>query len=273
MRAPLLLALMLAVPLAAAADDAADSRAARAAFQKGQTEYNLGNYVEAAKQFEETYRIKPVPALLFNIAQCYRFTGNLEKAVQTYRSFLRNAPATDKNIPLARELLQQVEAALATKTRAEQRAPHGLAAGSKPPDAPPGSAAEPPPASASPAPAAPPATHEVKVAIATTPSTPPSASAPPESVSTAPLPTPAEPGSRVFTWVAGGAAVVALGGGAYLGMQSKKTISDLQTGFHTRSELDSGTASAKSQASTATILLAAGGVLAVVSGVLFVLHF
>ena len=53
-----------------------------------------------------------------------------------------------KNIPLAKELLLQVEAALATKTRAEQRAPHGLAAGSTPPEAPPGSApAEPPPRS------------------------------------------------------------------------------------------------------------------------------
>src|SRR5438552_7486793 len=181
MRAPLLLALLtLAVSLAAAADDASDARGARAAFQKGQTEYNLGNYVEAAKHFEETYRSKPVPALLFNIAQCYRFTGNLEKAVQTYRSFLRNAPATDRNIALAKELLLQVEAALATKTRAEQRAPHGLAPGSTPPEPPPGSAsapAEPRPATAAPASAPPPATHEVKVAIATTPTTPPSASA------------------------------------------------------------------------------------------------
>src|SRR5437660_11755476 len=128
MRAPFLFVLMLAVSLAAAADDASDARGARAAFQKGQTEYNLGNYVEAAKHFEETYRIKPVPALLFNIAQCYRFTGNLEKAVQTYRSFLRNAPATDRNIALARELLQQVEEALASRKKAESAAPHGLAA-------------------------------------------------------------------------------------------------------------------------------------------------
>ena len=67
-----------------------------------------------------------MPALLFNIAQCYRFIGNLDKAVQTYRSYLRNAPPTDKNITLAKELLQQVETALAAQEKASHSAPHGV---------------------------------------------------------------------------------------------------------------------------------------------------
>ena len=54
MRGPALFALVFSLSLAAAADEGADSRAARTAFQKGQNEYNLGNYAEAARQFEET---------------------------------------------------------------------------------------------------------------------------------------------------------------------------------------------------------------------------
>ena len=87
------------------------------------------NYAEAARQFEKTYPIKRVPALLFNIAQCYRFLGDLDKSVQTYRAYLRNAPPTEKNIALANELLQQVETALASRQKAEKSAPHGLAGG------------------------------------------------------------------------------------------------------------------------------------------------
>ena len=236
-----LVLLSLVFSLAAAAEEGADSRAARTAFQKGQNEYNLGNYAEAARQFEETYRIKPVPALLFNIAQCYRFLGNLDKAVQTYRAYLRNAPPTERNIALAKELLQQVETALASKQKAEKSPPHGLAGGT--PEAP-----QPP----------------VERPVSTRPS------APVEAVAPAPA-APLRP--RVYTWVAGGASVLALGAGALYGLKSNKTVSDLQTGYHTRSQIDTQSAAAKSDAGKANVLLVAGAVLAVTAGVLFVLHF
>jgi tetratricopeptide (TPR) repeat protein len=278
-----LAALVLSVALRASADEAADQ--ARANFQKGQAEYNLGNYAEAAKYFEETYRHKPVPALLFNIAQCYRFVGNLEKAVQTYRAYLRTAPEGDKNLELAQELLEQVETALASKKKAESSPPHGLV------PAPPASAAGQPTApaaqpsatavqssAAAPAPAAVPASSrpaEQTVAAATpaasTPVTPvPPAAAP--ATETAAAPAPSSHG-RVYTWVAAGASVVALGGGAMFGLKSKSAISDLQSGYHPTATIDSQTASAKSDASKATVLLVAGAALAVATGVFFALEF
>jgi tetratricopeptide (TPR) repeat protein len=324
MRAPAIFAaLALAFSFGAAADEASDSRAARAAFQKGQTEYNLGNYAEAAKQFEETYRIKPVPALLFNIAQCYRFIGNLEKAVQTYRSYLRNAPPTDKNLKLAKELLDQVEKALASKQKAEQRAPHGLAQGGQ--DAAAGSSTTAPggsttapgssttaagssttaggsttapggstkapagstvasttaaPAGTTPAPGTAPAGSTAPLTTAATSALPASTSTsskpPPDAAPAGALPTPgapSEPAPRFYSWVAAGGSALFLAGGAYFGSKSNKTLSDLKTGFHTQSVIDSQTASAKSDAGKANGMLVLGAALAVTAGVLFVLHF
>jgi tetratricopeptide (TPR) repeat protein len=246
--AALLAAVVLALPSAASAQDEDAPRSARAAFQKGQTEYNLGNYAEAARQFEETYRLKPVPALLFNIAQCYRFMGNLDKAVQTYRAYLRNAAAGDKNVALATELLQQVEAALASKQKAERSAPHGLA---------PGAPADVPPA---------PRTAVPAVSAAPTPPRP----VPSQILSSAP-PEPRQP--RVYTWVAAGTAAAALAGGAYFGHKSSSTLSDLQSGFHTRADIDSQSAAARGDAGKATVMLGVGAALAVAAGVLFALHF
>lgn len=245
-------ALVLLFALQARADEAADQARARAAFQKGQTEYNLGNYAEAAKYFEETYRLKPVPALLFNIAQCYRFTGNLEKAKQTYRAYMRNAPANDKNQPLAKELLDQVEAALASKNKAEASPPHGLVAA--------------PPLPNGPAPVDKPGAATAQPAVAVT-----APKAPAQAVQAAPQP-PAQ-SSHVVAWVSGGAAVVALAGGAFFGMKSKSTLSDLQTGFHDRAFIDAQQDAAKGDASKATIMLVAGAALAAASVAFFALDF
>jgi hypothetical protein len=95
--------------------------------------------------------------------------------------------------------------------------------------------------------------------------------APAEAVSAAPQP-PAPP-SHVVTWVAGGAAVVALAGGALFGMKSKSTLSDLQSGFHSRADIDSQSAAAKSDASKANLMLIAGAALAATAGVLFAFDF
>ena len=86
---PLLAALMLA-PGQATAQDARES--ARQHFQKGQTEYELGHFDSAIREFEEAYRLFPSPAFLFNLGQAYRKLGNNERALFFYRGYLRNTP-------------------------------------------------------------------------------------------------------------------------------------------------------------------------------------
>lgn len=276
-KAALLAVLLLAAPRLFAADDASDR--ARAAFQRGQTEYNLGNFASAATYFEETYRLKPVPALLFNIAQCYRLVGNMEKAAQTYRSYLRNAPPNDRNLQLGREVLAQVEKALASQSHAAAVQPQGLVA--SPPVSDVRAAAKQPAPAAQAAPASPvvPAADRpapgTRVAVAVAPAAGRAATAAPAAATTSErAPTPAEPKrTRTWAWIAAGGSALALGGGALLGVKSNQTISDLKSGYHPTAQIDADSASAKSNASKANLLFAAGGALALVSATFFVLQF
>jgi tetratricopeptide (TPR) repeat protein len=73
----------------AVADVASD---AREHFQKGRTLYDVGRFDDAAREFEAAYQAKPDPALLFNLAQAYRFAGKNGPALIAYRSYLRNLP-------------------------------------------------------------------------------------------------------------------------------------------------------------------------------------
>jgi len=102
-------------------------------------------YPEALESFENAYEKKPVPALLFNIAQCHRQMGHLEQAARVYRSYLRSDPP-EGAARQARELLAKVEEALSKQNSAVQSPPHELSdtSGKKPP-APP-QAVTPPPA-------------------------------------------------------------------------------------------------------------------------------
>ncbi|MBS2025130.1 MAG: tetratricopeptide repeat protein [Deltaproteobacteria bacterium] len=287
-----------------------DDAAARAAYAKGQTEYNLGNYDGALKMFEEAYRLKPVPPLLFNIAQCHRNNGDLQKAANTYRSFIRNANPTDKNLGLAKELLAQVEDALKKQSAAQSAKPQGLAGlGAADPkaaakaDAPPDTKAKPaaeakpetkvadakpaeqkpavdpkpaearPDAVAQPAANKPPAQSQ-QVAAADRAPDRAKTQAPPAAVA-APAPPEKSGGGtqRVIAWSAGGAAAVALAGGALFGLKSKSGKSDLQASEHSQAEVTTMTDQVKSDAKMANLLFVAGGVLAVVSAGLFVIDF
>jgi tetratricopeptide (TPR) repeat protein len=89
----LLLALMLvvAVPMPASvrADEGQD---ARAHYEKGTTLYDLGQYAEAAHEYELAFKLRPSAALLFNIGQAYRLAHEWTTAARTYRAYLRRAP-------------------------------------------------------------------------------------------------------------------------------------------------------------------------------------
>jgi tetratricopeptide (TPR) repeat protein len=80
---------------------------ARALSEQALRQYELGRFAEAARLYESAYELKPVPALLFNIAQCRRQLGDLQGAAAAYRSFLRGDP-DHASAPRARKLLDQV---------------------------------------------------------------------------------------------------------------------------------------------------------------------
>lgn len=69
-----------------------DAHAAKAKYESGARHFDLSEYQSALADFKDAYRIKPDPAFLYNIAQCYRRLGQTEDAIAFYQTYLRRAP-------------------------------------------------------------------------------------------------------------------------------------------------------------------------------------
>jgi hypothetical protein len=92
--------------------------------------YKLGRFQDALDQYSKAYELVPAPALLFNIAQCWRNLVNHERAVFFLEGYLRETKPDAKNRALAQELLveerrlleqEQAEARRRTETEEQQR--------------------------------------------------------------------------------------------------------------------------------------------------------
>jgi PEGA domain len=91
------LALALSLMLSQAPASADDTAKARAAFQWAQKLYKEARYASAIEKFEEAYRLKPHPSILFNIGRCYEQLNEIPRALRSYRDYLKAMPdAKDK---------------------------------------------------------------------------------------------------------------------------------------------------------------------------------
>jgi len=84
------LSAVVACPSNASAQ-ASDEAAARRHFETGASLYLEENYEGAAAAFEESYRIRPVPVVLFNLAQTYRRLYRYGQAIEAYQRYVRTA--------------------------------------------------------------------------------------------------------------------------------------------------------------------------------------
>jgi tetratricopeptide (TPR) repeat protein len=91
---------------------------AKARYDSGTGHYNLAEYKEALQDFKEAYRLIRHPALIFNIAQCYRQLNDPDQAVIFYRAFRREAPNAPNRADIDR-LIGEMERAVQEK-RASQ---------------------------------------------------------------------------------------------------------------------------------------------------------
>jgi tetratricopeptide (TPR) repeat protein len=76
----------------APAYDQKQQKAARAHFDRAEKAFNLGHFEEALAGYQAAYEVLPLPAFLFNIAQCHRNLRNREQAVFFYQRYLSLAP-------------------------------------------------------------------------------------------------------------------------------------------------------------------------------------
>lgn len=107
----LCLALLLAPPLARAADADAVAKA-QTHYRAGKTLYDLGNYEGAIREFAAGYSLVPRPEFLLNLGQAYRRGGDLPKAKEMYLRYLEKAPESAPERPGVHETLQELEAEL-----------------------------------------------------------------------------------------------------------------------------------------------------------------
>ncbi len=75
----------------------------------GKKAFNLGQFEEALAQYSRAYDLKPLPALLFNIAQCHRSLGHWERAAFFFKRYLELSPSVP-DPKLVNDLIAEVEA-------------------------------------------------------------------------------------------------------------------------------------------------------------------
>lgn len=109
------LTLVAAVSPAAAAD-----RPGRALFEQAETKFNLGRFDEALADYQAAYEVEPLPAFLFNIAQCYRNMGNYERAQFFFHRYVALDPRSP-NRPAAERLILEMDRLVAAQAADDSR--------------------------------------------------------------------------------------------------------------------------------------------------------
>jgi tetratricopeptide (TPR) repeat protein len=90
MRAYTLLSLLILHANIAHAQADADLELAKAHFNTGQIYYERGRFPDAAREFEEAYRLSKKPELLYNMGKSYDGSSDAARALFAYRRFLAN---------------------------------------------------------------------------------------------------------------------------------------------------------------------------------------
>jgi iron complex outermembrane receptor protein len=132
----LLIALLLAGATARADWDG--DATARSLYERGMAHFQLEEYEVAIQLWQQAYRLKPAPELLYDIAQAYHFSS--EKALAFYKKFLllepnaRNRADVERQIAVLERALKEppapsslanakVPAVAAVKVEASEPAP------------------------------------------------------------------------------------------------------------------------------------------------------
>jgi hypothetical protein len=99
--------------------DEAPTDRAKALFAEGNTHFNLNEMDQALELYKRAYRIKALPAFLFNIAQCHRKLGHFQEAINMYQAYLVGVPnATNKD--MVESLITESKTSLAEAQKQDQ---------------------------------------------------------------------------------------------------------------------------------------------------------
>ena len=119
--AAVVLFVSLALSGVARADDP-DAEAARQHYKAATGHFAVGEFSEAAAEYESAFKLHQDPALLFNAAQSRRLAGENQKALVLYKNFLHLYPSSP-NIPAVREQIDKLQEAIAADNKAKTSPP------------------------------------------------------------------------------------------------------------------------------------------------------
>jgi tetratricopeptide (TPR) repeat protein len=100
-------------------DDAIIEKA-KALFAEGNEHYNLGEFTPALERYKLAYRVKPLAAFQFNIAQCHRKLGQHQDAIAMYQAYLVGTPNA-QNKATIESLIAESKAALDAQRELDQQ--------------------------------------------------------------------------------------------------------------------------------------------------------
>src|SRR5262245_46707654 len=90
MRWLILLGLVVSVAARAQTRPSDDLDLAKAHFRTGEIYYEKARFPDAAREFEEAYRLSSRPELLYNMGKAYDGDGDAARALNAYRQFLQS---------------------------------------------------------------------------------------------------------------------------------------------------------------------------------------
>jgi hypothetical protein len=123
------------VTIASAADPpTAEARAvARQHYEKAVNHFNAGEYVAAGDEFLAVHDAVPQPALLYDAAQAFRLGGDGPKALENYRTFLKEAPEAKQRPDVERRIKELAGKTVIVKAVPDMSVPDKLVAPVKSP--------------------------------------------------------------------------------------------------------------------------------------------
>jgi tetratricopeptide (TPR) repeat protein len=89
-------------------------------YRRGTQLYDLGRYLDAAKEYEEAFTLSDRAPFLFNIGQAYRLGGRPHEAIAAYRGFLRRVPDA-ANRSETEQYISELEQTISKKEEAGNR--------------------------------------------------------------------------------------------------------------------------------------------------------
>lgn len=101
------------------ADEDAVTARAKIHLESGVAYFNEGKFADAEREMSQAYALRPVPELVYNLAQCQERIGASDRAAASYREYLKGRPRAADRADVEKRIAQLEEQARAQAAAAQ----------------------------------------------------------------------------------------------------------------------------------------------------------